>query len=351
MKKHLWIGLLLSLICTGLGMFYIGTPLMIIGGVILMAMQGLAIYAYFLTLGFFGMILLPGLITVHVVGIIVTLIYFIRRSPRDPDLAARRQRRFASPGKLILRTMLGLLIFAGSVYAGYAAGIGPFSEWGGEKRAVAEAAESHLLSKYGEDFEVSEMKYTWSIGTYFLKVHPKQNPELQFLVESNDKNPPVISNDDYLNRLWGFQLKEKVTPIAQELYPDVFLNAWVNVGDNETMEKDYDKLDGKDAPMVYDQGINMIVFADLTADGLSAERERVLNLIRQLPEVMHMSHTALQINYYPSEMNTSRNVNNIKKDFDSFGQDSERQTHILRVENLFEIDSADQIEIREIVRK
>ncbi|UNK18200.1 hypothetical protein MNQ98_27955 [Paenibacillus sp. N3/727] len=349
MKKHQWVATLLSLICTGLGMFYIGTPGMIVGGTILMALQGASLFIFFMTLGFLGLIVAPVALGVHIVGLIITVVYFNYRTPKDPFKAQKRQRQFSSPWKIAVRTVIGLALFVGAVYGGYTTGSAPFTKSGAEKRAVLEAAESYLEQKYNESFKVTDVRYTWATGTYYLKAHPEQNPEQVFRLESNDDNPPEISNDNYLNELWALQLKEILTPLVDELYQNtVVLSTWVNVGHNKTVERNYNNLISENGAAVGSQHVSLTVFTELTADNLSTEQERVMELIRRMPEVMVEGETGIQIDYYPSDLNTPGNVKKINKGTFDGDFNGGKQTHMLRVDDTSEIKSANDIEIRDL---
>ncbi|RAR42566.1 hypothetical protein [Paenibacillus sp. MDMC362] len=342
MKKHQWIATLLSLICTGLGMFYIGTPGMIIGGMLLMALQGAALFIFFMTLGFLGLIIGPLAIGLHIIGLIIPVIYFNYRSPKKPLFDEKRKRQLSSPWKIVLRTVIGLALFAGSIYAGYTWGSAPFMKTAAEKREVQEAAESYLEQKYNEPFKVTDVDYTWAIGSYNLRAHPVQSPELEFTLSSDEASPPDISNDTYLNLLWGQQLRDRLKPLLAELYPDqAFANAYVYVNsDIDTIERDYNQLANTDGHI--SQNISLIVFADLTADNLAQEKERVLELIRRLPSVAVPGETDLHIEYYAADLKTPDRVKKLERDFDMNGKPS---THIFREFDISKITSTDDIEI------
>lgn len=341
MKKHQWIATLLSLICTGLGMFYIGTPGMIIGGTLLMALQGAALFIFFMTLGFLGMLIGPIAIGLHIIGLIIPVIYFNYRSPKKPMFDEKRRRQLSSPWKIIVRTVIGLALFAGAVYAGYTYGSAPFMKTAAEKRVVQEAAESYLEEKYNEPFKVTDVDYTWAIGSYNLRAHPVQSPELEFTLSSNEASPPSISNDTYLNLLWGQQLRDRLKPLLVELYPDqAFADAFVNA-DIDTVERDYNQL--ANAGGNVSQNIRLIVFADLTANNLAQEKERVLELIRRLPSVTVPGETDLHIEYYGVDLKTPDRVKKLEQDLDMNGK---RSTHIFREFDISKITSTDDIEIR-----
>lgn len=342
MKKHQWIATLLSLICTGLGMFYIGTPGMIIGGMLLMALQGAALFIFFMTLGFLGMLIGPLAIGLHIIGLIIPVIYFNYRSPKKPMFDEKRRRQLSSPWKIIVRTVIGLALFAGAVYAGYTWGSAPFMKTAAEKRVVQEAAESYLEQKYNEPFKVTDVDYTWATSSYQLRAHPEQKPELVFTLNSNDSSPPTISNDIYLNLLWGQQLKDQLKPLLAELYPDqAFADAYVN-SDIDTVERDYNQLANIGGNV--SQNISLIVFADLTADNLAQEKERVLELIRRLPSVTVPGETDLHIEYYSMDQKTPDRVKKIEQDFDYMN--GKRSTHFFRAFDISKITSTDDIEIR-----
>lgn len=341
MKKHQWIAALLSLICTGLGMFYIGTPGMIIGGMLLMALQGAALFIFFMTLGFLGLIIGPIAIGLHIIGLIIPVIYFNYRSPKKPMFDEKRRRQLSSPWKIIVRTVIGLALFAGSIYAGYTYGSAPFMKTAAEKREAQEAAESYLEQKYNESFKVTDVDYTWAIGSYNLRAHPVQSPELEFTLNSDEASPPNISNDTYLNLLWGQQLRDRLKPLLAELYPDqAFADAFVNSG-SDTVERDYNRLANTDGNI--SQNIRLIVFADLTADNLAQEKERVLELIRRLPSVTVPGETDLHIEYYGADLKTPDRVKKLEQDFDMKGKQS---THTFREFDISKITSTDDIEIR-----
>lgn len=317
---------------------------MIIGGALLMALQGAALYIFFITLGFLGLIVGPLVLVIHMVGIIIPLIYLNYRSPKKPTFDEKRRRQLSSPWKIIVRTVIGLALFAGSIYYGYTWGSSPFMKTAAEKRVVQEAAEHYLEQKYNEPFKVTEVSYTWAVGSYNLKAHPEQAPALEFTLRSDDGSPPTISNESYLNLLWGKQLEEQLKPLLAELYSSqAFAQAYV-FSDSKSVERDYNKL-GQGAEGAVSQNVRLIVFADLTPDNLLKEKERVLELIRKLPSVTVKGETDLEIDYYSSDLNTPDHAKQIEQDFDMQGQSS---THHFREFDISKITSADDIEIREL---
>ncbi len=315
---------------------------MMIGGTLLMALQGAALFIFFMTLGFLGMLIGPIAIGLHIIGLIIPVIYFNYRSPKKPMFDEKRRRQLSSPWKIIVRTVIGLALFAGAVYAGYTWGSAPFMKTAAEKRVVQEAAESYLEQKYNEPFKVTDVDYTWATSSYQLRAHPEQEPELVFTLNSNDSSPPTISNDIYLNLLWGQQLKDELKPLLAELYPDqAFADAYVNA-DFDTVERDYNQLANADGNV--SQNISLIVFADLTADNLAQEKERVLELIRRLPSVTVQGETDLHIEYYSMDQKTPDRVKKIEQDFDYMN--GKRSTHFFRAFDISKITSTDDIEIR-----
>ncbi|MGG3280721.1 hypothetical protein [Paenibacillus solani] len=342
MRKHQWLATLLSLICTGLGMFYIGTPGMLIGGTLLMALQGAALFIFFMTLGYLGLIIGPLAIGLHLIGLIIPVIYLSYRSPRKPRFDEKRRQKLSSPWKIALRTIIGLALFAGSIYAGYTYGTAPFVKTAAEKQVVQTAAESYLEQKYNESFKVTDVDYTWAIGSYQLKAHPEQAPELKFTLKSNDASPPVMSNDTYLNLLWGQQLKERLKPLLDEIYPNqAFGRAYVYTNSN-TVVRDYSQLASDSGDV--SQNISLIVFADLTADNMNQEKERVLELIQRLPSVTVPGETDLTIDYYAADLKTPGNVKKAEQDIDVMKEKSSIAT--FRAFDISKITSVADIEMR-----
>ncbi len=311
MKKHQLTAVVLSVILTGLGLFYIGTPMLIITGVLLMALQGAVLYFLLLTLGFLGFLALPAALALHIAGIVITIIYFTYRSPKKPWLEQKRQRQLSSHGAIAVRTVIGFLLLAGSLYAGYTAGTAPFTKSAAEKQAVREAAEQYLEQKYGEPFKVTKVDYTWAVGSYNLKAIPEGAPELEFTLDSTAGSPPVPSGETYLNRVWGAQLRDKAEPVIDRLYPDgAYVQAWVSCNRKQVV-REYDKLDSCSGESV-SQNVDIVVFADVTGS-LDQEKERILELVKQLPGVTVPGKTDLQIEYYPAKLNTPANAAKLEK--------------------------------------
>ncbi|KKO54668.1 NADH-quinone oxidoreductase subunit J [Paenibacillus sp. DMB20] len=350
MKKHQWTATLLSLLCTGLGMFYIGTPLMILGAVMLMAVQGFSVIVFFFTLGFLGAVVLPVMLGAHITGLIITAAYFTRK-PNDPVRQQKKERQLATPWKIALRTAIGLALFVGALGYGYESGKEPFTKTPAEKQAVREAAVTYLEQKYNEPFEVTEVNYTWAVGTYSLSAHPKQDPRMEFRMTASDREPTRFSEDYYLSALWSFQLKEMLTSLVNELYPDSgFVDAMVYQGEEGEVVKNYSDLTRGGDQRVRSQLVELIVFADLTADNLAAEKGRTLALIRELPEMMVQSKIDVKIDFYPGALNTEENRAKIKADFKSFARQfsDDPITHEAYISDIIHIRSADGIEIKKL---
>lgn len=350
LKKHQWTATLLSFLCTGLGMFYIGTPFMILGAVMLMAVQGFSIIVFFFTLGFLGAVVLPVMLGAHITGLIITAAYFTRK-PNDPVRQQKKERQFATPWKIALRTAIGLALFVGAIGYGYESGNEPFTKTPAEKQAVRDGAVTYLEEKYNEPFEVTEVNYTWAAGTYSLTAHPKQNPRMEFSMTASDRKPTRFSEDYYLSVLWSFQLKEKLASLVNGLYPDSgFVDAMVYQGEEGEVVKNYDDLTRGGDQRVHSQLVELIVFADLTADNLAAEKGRTLALIRELPNMMVQSKIDVKIDFYPAALNTEENRAKIKTDFDSFARQFSDNpiTHEAYVSDIIHIRSADGIEIKKL---
>ena len=349
LNKHRWIAALLSLVCTGLGMFYIGTPLMILGAVILLLLQGLCIIVFFYTLGFFGLLILPVMLGFHLAGVLTTVLYFNRRSS-NPFQAESKGRRFDSGGRLVFRTGLGLAAAFCAFYFSYTTGMDPFSKTSGEKQAVKEEAEAYLEQKYNEPFDVKEVDFLWTSGSYRLQVQSGQHPELEFRMRATDDVPPKFSDDDYLEELWSRQLNEKLQPVMNELYDgkayaDFDLNA---KSDTEVIRRYEDVLEKEN--ILADQHVNLIVFADLDAEFMEAEKERTLELIRRLESNMADSLITLDISYYPSSLFTDSGGTLAAEDFESVRErlKSSDKTYELRVKNIKSVYMPNNLNIKEV---
>lgn len=128
-----------------------------------------------------------------------------------------------------------------------------------------------------------------------------------------------------------------------ELYPDqAFGEAFVFAG-SDTVERDYSQL-ANNADGDVSQNIRLIVFADLTADNLAQEKERVLELIRRLPSVTVPGETDLTIDYYAADLKTPESVKKVEQDIDYMK--GKTSTYSFRVFDISDITSADDIEIK-----
>ncbi|NMO94463.1 hypothetical protein [Paenibacillus lemnae] len=354
LRKHQWIAILLSLISTGGGMFYIGTPWMIFWAVLFIAAQGFGVIAFFYTLGFLGLIILPLMLVVHLTGLIVTAVYFGKR-PRDGYAQQKRQQRFDRPGRLLFRAILGVALFAGTVYASYTVGMLPFTKTKSERQAVADAAARHLQQKYGETFEITEVRYNWANGSYELQAQPLDKPELNFNMNARDDDPPNFGNDYYLAIWWSAQLKEKLTPYAEAFHPGkAYLYTEVSserIGDKNENVPRYDELVRSGDDRIESQQVEIAVFTDLSEDSLPEEQERIVTLVNQLKENMIPSDIKLKIEYYPSAMDTDENRSLVQKDFEGFQREFlDQQSHKVQLYNLNDMDAIGPVKIEKIQR-
>lgn len=348
----------LSLICTGLGMFYIGTPLMIIGAVLLMAAQGFALIVFFYTLGFLGAMVLPGMLLAHAAGVIITLVYFTRK-PIDPNGEQKRERQFAVPWKAAIRAAVGLGLFSGIIFYAFESGTAPFTKTASEKDKAQEVVLTYLEQKYSERFEIKKVDYTWASGTYTMIVSPLGNPGLEFKVKADDSEPATVEADYYLNSLWSSQLNQKLAVTAEELYPgnSAFVKTYVykNREAQGGVVKQYDSLMNRaGGALIHSQKVKMIVFADLDSEeNLRTEKERIWELIRRMRDAMVPSDIDLDLEYYPKTLQTPENVAEIREDFNGFGRDADKvaPSHRSHVFNIGEIRSAEEIKIEALERR
>lgn len=347
----------LSLICTGLGMFYIGTPLMIIGAVLLMAAQGFALIVFFYTLGFLGAMVLPGMLLAHAAGVIITLVYFTRK-PIDPNGEQKRERQFAVPWKAAIRAAVGLGLFSGIIFYAFESGTAPFTKTASEKNKAQDDVLTYLEQKYSERFEIKEVDYTWASSTYTMIVSPLGNPVIEFKVKADDSEPATVEADYYLDSLWSSQLNQKLAVTAEELFPkgSIFVKTYVYTNDRAQGKiiKQYDRLmDHADSP-IHSQKVKMIIFTDLDGEeNLRMEKERTWELIRRMREVMVPSDIDLDLEYYPKALQTPENVAEIREDFSGFGRDADKvaPSHLSHVFNIGEIRSAEEIKIEALERR
>lgn len=308
-----------------------------------MMLQGAMLAAFIYTLGFLAFFIAPIMIVLHLAGILIPIFYFNKRAMSNPTVYQKRQERFTSRRKLALRTLIGVLLLSGIVYSSYSLGMAPFTRSNAEKQLVEETAESYLEQKYDEPFKIADISYSWGAGSYSLRAFPEQDPHLKFILSSDTSDPPVISGENYLNKLWGRQLEDKLSPVIKELYPNqAFIGAGVYTSSSDTMERDYEQL----GLSINNQYVTMIVFVDLS-DGLMTEKQRVFELIQHMPNYMLPGETDLQIDYYPASMNTNKNVNKIQEDFDTFNE-PDRKSHTLWVFDISKVTSVDDIEIIEV---
>lgn len=352
LKRHQWIAMTLSLICTGLGMFYIGTPLMIIGAVLLMAAQGFGLYVFFLSLGFLGAIILPGMLLAHAAGVIISIVYFTRK-PITPNGEQKRERQLAVPWKAAVRAAAGLGLFLGIICYGYDSSMAPFIKSPAEKEAAQDDVLDYLEQRYSERFKIKEVNYTWASSTYSMNVSPLDNPGLEFTVRADDEDPVIIEADDYLNRLWSSQLDLKLAGMVKELYPadSIFVNTFVytNKDTEYGVIKQYDSLLNGSYPL-HSQSVDMIIFADLASEEqFRTEKERVVELIRRMRGIMVASDINLSLEYYPKAAQTGKNVSKIKESFHAFGSDSEHTpTHKSYVPDINKVQSVRDLRITSV---
>lgn len=121
-------------------------------------------------------------------------------------------------------------------------------------------------------------------------------------------------------------------------------------GNTDKMIKEYD--DFKLNPKAFgDQYIRIIVFEDLTDSGLPLEKERVLQTAKVLETVLAGNKASLDIEYFPSTMNTKRNLKAIEINDYMFGQDHfDEKTYEVQIEDIYKLMSTKDIQITSLDR-
>ncbi|ALA43542.1 hypothetical protein ABE82_19490 [Paenibacillus peoriae] len=345
---HRFLATLLSILGTGLGMFYLAIPSYMIGGAALIITQGILIYFTMFSLGYLLIISGPLAIFFHILGIVFTV-----RSFQIPHHAERAPTGVSLPSKwrTLLSLALGATLLLLAVTMKYVDIIEPFTQTGENKRNVAAESEQYLEQKYGEDFQIQNISYHSIPSTeYTMEVISNRHPSVLF---NMTKRPyeDVPFRENYLNALWESQLDMKLKPVIQKLYDDsAAVHSGVQEGTTDKMIKEYDdfKLNPK---AVGDQYIRIIVFEDLTDSGLPLEKERVLQTAKVLKTVLDGNKASLDIEYFPSTMNTKQNLKAIEINDYMFGQDHfDEKTYEVQIEDIYKLMSTKDIQITSLDR-
>ncbi|MGQ3481225.1 hypothetical protein [Paenibacillus sp. TY11] len=345
---HRFVATLLSILGTGLGMFYLAIPSYMIGGAALIITQGILIYFTMFSLGYLLIISGPLAILFHILGIVFTVRSF--QIPNHAD-SAPTGASLPSKWRTLLSLALGATLLLLAVTMKFVDIIEPFTQTGENKRNVAAESEQYLEQKYGEDFQIQNISYHSIPSTeYTMEAISNRHPSVLFIMTKRPYDD-VPFRENYLNALWESQLDMKLKPVIQKLYGEAAaVHSGVQEGNTDKMIKEYD--DFKQNPeAVGNQYIRLIVFADLTDSGLPLEKERILQTAKVLKTVLAGNKASIDIKYFPSAMNTKRNLKAIELNDYMFGQDHfDEKTYEVQIEDIYKLTSTENIQITPLHR-
>lgn len=94
---------------------------------------------------------------------------------------------------------------------------------GGKTQKVQQGMAAYLHDRYGIEFDVGKPYVTGSMSTahYQAKVHPKEQPEIEFLVNDQSSLEDAGSGkyaDYYLEAKWSYQGKQEVEKKLRKVY-------------------------------------------------------------------------------------------------------------------------------------
>ncbi|WP_339200752.1 hypothetical protein MKY24_20540 [Paenibacillus sp. FSL P2-0322] len=196
---HRFLATLLSILGTGLGMFYLAIPSYMIGGAALIITQGILIYFTMFSLGYLLIISGPLAIFFHILGIVFTV-----RSFQIPHHAERAPTGVSLPSKwrALLSLALGATLLLLAVTMKYVDIIEPFTQTGENKRNGAAESEQYLEQKYGEDFQIQNISYhSIPFTEYTMEAISNRHPSVLFNMTKRPYDD-VPFRENYLNALW-----------------------------------------------------------------------------------------------------------------------------------------------------
>lgn len=282
------VGIILSLIVPGLGQFVNGQR---IKGSIFLLLDILFVAVKN------GLSVAP-LFVLYLVAIVDVIIYGVKI--HRGELTTPSGRSWVI--EIVLVTIVASLLstgvdsltkgfFANSLFLGGGDTVGT-----DEKQKVKKEAESYLNNKYGKNFTVNKIEYTWQTGEYTMRGHA-ENETSDFLVQKDGNGK---FSDSYFFHVMSREAEAELKPQVEGNFPNV-LNWKVTVWVEDQVEQDM----AGDPPSIeelrnktedYKEKIRINVVKNVDSSSVKEEAERLSTFFDYLNQ--NKIKASVEVNYY-----------------------------------------------------
>lgn len=195
--------------------------------------------------------------------------------------------------KMIKWSLIGMGIAAALIALVFIVGFGleflqySKAESSSEINKVEKEALKYLSDKYGEAFDIREVRYSRQLGekegAYTIEANPAAEKHLLFFIQmGEDMEQP---EDDYKENKWRQEAKESLRPIMDQLFPERFgymVNTNIMNEENYSIHDTYAKI-AQEQPNANSLYVFIYPFSErFTEETESKELERLFEMYKHM---------------------------------------------------------------------
>lgn len=208
-----------------------------------------------------------------------------------------------------------------------------------EKQKVKEEAEQYLKDRYGEEFYVDNLHYTWQTDRWSMRGHLKNEEGWDFYVSKQGDQ----FMDTYFTHRISRDAEEEFKPIIEEAF-DSLINWQTSVIAEDEVEDKYAKSipsyqELRKETRKYRQIIRIALATSLTEKNQEQEFEKVFRLVSYLNQ--NHIRAELEIFYYDPAIK-EKGIQEV--DFTRSGEYQEYSTGLLEINDVSKIKTAKDLE-------
>ncbi|MFC4075472.1 hypothetical protein [Salinithrix halophila] len=209
-----------------------------------------------------------------------------------------------------------------------------------EEQKIKQEAETYLNNKYGKEFYVDQIKYTWQISTYSMRGHLRGEKDSDFLVEKEKRN---FSDTYYLHKL-SKEGREEIKPQVEGSFTSL-MNWDSTVTVAEQVEEQFAGQDLSYSEIRqktdrYQQQVQINISKSLSESNKREEMEKAYQLVDQLNQ--NKINASLEINYFDPSLKEEKGID--KVDFTEQLRYDDYLTAFLEVDDISQISSVQDLE-------
>jgi hypothetical protein len=199
------------------------------------------------------------------------------------------------------------MVFAGLIlsFSVYAYTVFYGTPWGKQKHETN--MQSYITEKYQNEFVVTKTSYNFLSETYQGYAHPKEHPNLLFIIEQ-DLDAPLGYSDNYPKVMWDNELAANLKTQIKELFPNL------NEGMFKALQiKDKGEFFGPNIPTYQEANISILstsIPIDIKANWKQVNQKSEIMKMKKLSQFLQKVDfpVLMEVRYYENEMNEQAKV-------------------------------------------